>query len=211
LLSFFLAFRNEHGLMKWQVRQSNNGELYVDEDANDNATDGGALPAERYLTDVDIDIATALFLASRRWSQGSPYYPADAYESEAASLCDAILAYNIHDELHTPLLGDWCNRDDRENCKLYDATRSSDFILSSFLLFHVKHPDASARARWQQVLESTLQVAISQLGTHPTGLIGDFLVYDKRKGWHAVNGKLLESKHDGDMSWNACRTRAYFR
>ena len=135
--------------MKWQVRQSNNGELYVDEDANDNATDGGALPAERYLTDVDIDIATALFLASRRWSQGSPYYPADAYESEAASLCDAILAYNIHDELHTPLLGDWCNRDDRENCKLYDATRSSDFILSSFLLFHVKHPDASARARWQ--------------------------------------------------------------
>ena len=59
--------------MKWQVRQSNNGELYVDEDANYNATDGGALPAERYLTDVDIDIATALFLASRRWSQAVSY------------------------------------------------------------------------------------------------------------------------------------------
>ena len=59
LLSFFLSFRNGHGLMKWQVRQNGSGTLYVDEDANDCATDG------------DIDIATALFLASRNWPQGS--------------------------------------------------------------------------------------------------------------------------------------------
>lgn len=41
LLQFFLAFKNERGLMKWQVRQRSSGEIYVDDDATDNATDGG--------------------------------------------------------------------------------------------------------------------------------------------------------------------------
>lgn len=196
LLAFFRAFRNEHGLMKWQVRMNNStGQLYVDEDANNCATDG------------DIDIATALFLAQQKWPNGSAAFSAGAYGYEAAALSDALLAHCIHDELHVPLLGDWCNRDDKANCKLYDATRSSDFILSSFLLFHVKHPNPGSRQRWQQVLESTLRVAISQLDLNPrTGLIADFLVYDKKHGWHPPKGKLLESKYDCEMSWNACRT-----
>ena len=195
LLSFFLSFRNGHGLMKWQVRQNGSGTLYVDEDANDCATDG------------DIDIATALFLASRNWPQGSSSFPAGAYGYEAAALSDAILAHCIHPDLNVPLLGDWCCKDDKENCRLYDSTRSSDFILSSFLLFHMKHPNPQSRQRWQEVLESTLQVAISQLTLYPrSGLIADFLVYDKRHGWHPSKGKHLESKYDGEMSWNACRT-----
>ncbi|WFD36946.1 hypothetical protein MCUN1_003838 [Malassezia cuniculi] len=194
LLSFFLAFRNSNGLMKWQVRQNSTGTLYVTEDGESCATDG------------DIDIATALFLADKRWPQGSPMYPAGAYKYEAAALTDALLRYCIHPELNTPLLGDWANCNDSKNKRLYNATRSSDFILSSFLLFHLKHPDASSRARWQQVLEATLQAAISQLNVHSTGLIADFLEYDKRKGWLPAHGKLLESKHDGEMSWNACRT-----
>lgn len=42
LLQFFLAFKNERGLMKWQVRQrAHSGEIYVEPDATDNATDGG--------------------------------------------------------------------------------------------------------------------------------------------------------------------------
>lgn len=194
LLQFFLAFRNEHGLMKWQVRQGGSGDLYVGEDAEDCATDG------------DIDIATALFLAERRWPQGSPMFPAHAYAHEAARICDGLMAHCVHPELHVPLLGDWCNCDSSSNRKLYDVTRSSDFILSAFLLFHRKHPDAQARAQWQQVLESTLQAAMSQLQVHSTGLIADFLTYDRKHGWRPASGKLLESKHDGDMSWNACRT-----
>lgn len=124
-------------------------------------------------------------------------------------MSDALLAHCIHPQLNVPLLGDWCNTDDKKNRQLYDSTRSSDFILSSFLLFHMKHPNAQSRARWQQVLESTLQVALSQLQVNRTGLIADFLVYDGRHGWHPPHGQHLESKHDGDMSWNACRTRTY--
>ncbi|WFD31199.1 hypothetical protein MSPP1_002233 [Malassezia sp. CBS 17886] len=193
LLAFFLAYRNNHGLMNWQVRMDKHGRLYVESDAEDCATDG------------DIDIATALFLANQKWSHGSQSYPAGAYLAEGARLADAIMAYCIHPQLHVPLLGDWCNQDGKENCRLYDSTRSSDFILSSFLLFHFKHPDAGARARWQQVLEATLQAAISQQNVSSSGLIADFLVY-KNGCWKPCSGKLLESKYDGDMSWNACRT-----
>lgn len=180
--------------MQWQVRD-NGGALYVDEDGDTCATDG------------DIDIATALFLAASRWPHGSHMFPAGAYTYEAAALSDALLRHCIHVELNTPLLGDWANCDDKKNRRLYDATRSSDFILSSFLLFHMKHPDASSRARWQQVLEATLEAALSQLNHSSTGLIADFLEHDKRKGWVPASGKLLESKCDGEMSWNACRTR----
>ncbi|KAI3623902.1 hypothetical protein CBS14141_003601 [Malassezia furfur] len=194
LLSFFLAFRNENGLMKWQVRMNKHHHLYVEEDANDCATDG------------DIDIATALFLAARRWPHGSSMFPAGAYEAEAARISDALLQHCIHATLHVPLLGDWCNTDDKQNRKLYDSTRSSDFILSSFLLFYMKHPNPYSRQRWQQVLEATLKCAMDQLNVNRTGLIADFLVYDGNHGWRPTSGKLLESKHDGDMSWNACRT-----
>lgn len=194
LLAFFLAFRNEHGLMKWQVCQDKNFALYVNEDGEDCATDG------------DIDIATALFLAHKRWPGGSPMYPPGAYLAEGAALSDAILRYCIHPELHTPLLGDWANCDDKQNRRLYNSTRSSDFILSGFLLFHKMHPSAEARAQWQTVLESTLAAAISQLNVSKSGLIADFLEHDKHKGWVPASGKLLESKYDGEMSWNACRT-----
>ena len=195
LLTFFLNFRNEHGLMMWQVRMNQSGALYVEEDARDCATDG------------DIDIATALFQAQRVWPNGSSSFPAGAYGYEAAALSDALLAHCVHPELHVPLLGDWCCTDSKENRRLHDSTRSSDFILSSFLLFHMKHPNPESRQRWQQVLEATLQVAISQLDVNPrTGLIADFLVHDKRHGWHPSKGKHLESKYDGEMSWNACRT-----
>ncbi|PKI82403.1 hypothetical protein MVES_003659 [Malassezia vespertilionis] len=177
LLAFFLAYRNEHGLMKWQIRSNKHGQLYVKEDAEDCATDG------------DIDIATALFLAQQKWAHGSPMYPAGAYGNEGARLADAIMAHCIHPRLHTPLLGDWCNEEDKQNRKLYDATRSSDFILSSFLLFHTKHPDPRARAQWQQVLESTLEAATSQLRHCKTGLVADFLVHDKN-GWVPATWRL---------------------
>lgn len=198
LLRFFLAFRSPKGLMKWQVRQNDRG-LYVAEDAEDCATDG------------DIDIATALLLAHKKWPHGSHAFPANAYGNEGARLADALLEHCIHPDLHTPLLGDWCNCDGAANRRLYNSTRSSDFILSSFLLFHLHHPSADARARWQHVLEATLHAALSQLQQTSTGLVADFLEHDARKGWRPAKGKLLESQYDGDMSWNACRTRMCLR
>ncbi|PWN50881.1 Six-hairpin glycosidase [Violaceomyces palustris] len=193
LLRFFLNFRNKNGLMKWQIRMKN-GQTYVEEDGESSATDG------------DIDIATSLFQASKLFPQGGPpAYPPGTYFHEASRLCKSILDHTIHPTLHVPLLGDWCNQESNEARRLYDSTRSSDFILSSFLLFHRMHPDPNVRSRWQEVLESTLQLVLSQ--PNPSGLIADFYEFDRSSStWRPARGKLLESENDGQMSWNACRT-----
>lgn len=48
LLQFFLNFRNNNGLMKWQVRQKEKfGDLYLAEDGETSATDGGTLTLYR--------------------------------------------------------------------------------------------------------------------------------------------------------------------
>lgn len=87
--------------MKWQIRQSNHRGIYVEEDGETSATDG------------DIDIATSLFLASRFFPQGSPVFPAGAYQYEGAALADSLMRHCIHPRLKTPLLGDWCNTDSK--------------------------------------------------------------------------------------------------
>ncbi|KAN0059626.1 hypothetical protein ACQY0O_008195 [Thecaphora frezii] len=196
LLTFFLRFRNERGLMKWQIRShTNGGGLYVASDGSTSATDG------------DIDIATSLVVASRLFPQGSPAYPAGAYAYEAAALIAAIQKYEIHPHLFTPLLGDWCNRDSEENQRLYDATRSSDFILSGFRLFEGFVQDPSQKHFWRQVTTSILSATISVSSQSETGLLPDFLEYNHaEQTWKPAWGKLLESENDGHVSWNACRT-----
>ncbi|KAE8240042.1 hypothetical protein A4X13_0g7965 [Tilletia indica] len=196
MLRYFLAFRNENGLMQWQQQiNKRTHEVFTEMDeGNTCATDG------------DIDIATALFLASRIFPHGGPAFPQGAYAYEAAQLSSALLNKCIHRQLNTPLLGDWCNTGDRKNERLYNSTRTSDFILSAFLLFYRMHPDPNQRARWQAVLEATLSAALSQVPHHaPVGILPDFLEWDGRC-WKPAQGKLLESKNDGEMSWNACRT-----
>ncbi|KDN51401.1 glycoside hydrolase family 8 protein [Tilletiaria anomala UBC 951] len=194
LLRFFLAFRNDHSLMKWQVKQDSHRGIYCDDDGQTSATDG------------DIDVATALFLAGKVFAD-SPVFSNSAYWTEGNRLASAILRYEIHPRLGTPLLGDWANEDGAENVKLYNSTRTSDFILSSFLLFHRVVADAGERSRWQWVIESTLSAALSQLHRGVL-LLPDFLVFNLRTNqWEVPHGKLLESeKGDGQMSWNACRT-----
>lgn len=195
LLAFFLRFKNERGLMCWQIRSpyppSSSGgtvEPYVEEDGKTSATDG------------DIDIASALYLATRVFGEGDA-----RYRSEADRLTSVVLRYTIHPELGTPLLGDWANRDTAEARKLYDATRTSDFILSAFALFARYHSNAEERHRWQSVLDATKRTALSCGGR--TGFLPDFLQYDSHsQSWHGAKGKLLESDHDGDINWNACRT-----
>jgi hypothetical protein len=56
------------------------------------------------------------------------------------------------------------------------------------------------------VLESSLSAALSQ-AHHGCGLLPDFLVFNRSSSsWTPPQGKHLESEHDGQMSWNACRT-----
>ncbi|SPC61290.1 related to Endoglucanase [Ustilago sp. UG-2017b] len=195
LFTFFLNFRNNHGLMCWQIRSPHQPsspvgpvQPYVEEDGKTSATDG------------DVDIASSLYLASRVFGEGD-----GGYRLEADKLASAILRWTIHPELGTPLMGDWANRDSEEASKLYDATRTSDFILSAFALFARQHRDPAERQRWGWVLESTKRVALSCGGT--TGFLPDFLQYDaKTATWHPPKGHLLESEHDGALNWNACRT-----
>ncbi|SPO22862.1 related to Endoglucanase [Ustilago trichophora] len=195
LLNFFLNFLNPNGLMCWQIRsphQPSSGghpvQPYVEEDGKTSATDG------------DIDIASSLYLASKVFGDGD-----GRYRREADRLCSQILRFTIHPELGTPLLGDWANRDSPEAEKLYNATRTSDFILSAFVLFSRSHSNPNERSRWGWVLECTKRVALCCGGC--TGFLPDFLVYDSKSAtWSAVKGKLLESEHDGAVNWNACRT-----
>ncbi|EPQ29494.1 uncharacterized protein PFL1_02713 [Pseudozyma flocculosa PF-1] len=195
LLRFFLHFRNEKGLMKWQVRQKKHHALYVAEDGQTSATDG------------DIDIAAALILASRLFPQGSPAYPAGAYRHEAQALLSAIYRYEIHPDLRTPLLGDWCNSDGDDNVRLYNATRSSDFILSAFHLFEQFVDDAGQKQAWRSVVDAVVGATVSVSSQSETGLVPDFLEYNaQERTWKPAWGKLLEGEYDGHVSWNACRT-----
>lgn len=195
LFSFFLNFRNDKGFMCWQIRSphmpsSTSGSVqpFVEDDGSTSATDG------------DIDIASALYRASKVFGDHD-----GRYRSEADKLTSAILRYTIHPELGTPLLGDWANKNSAEGVKLYNSTRTSDFILSAFALFSRYHCNPEERQRWAWVLESTKRAALSCGGS--TGFLPDFLTYDPHTStWHAAKGKLLESEHDGALNWNACRT-----
>lgn len=144
-------------------------------------------------------------MAARFFPQGGPVFPAGAYSYEGAALADSIMRNCIHPQLKTPMLGDWCNTDSKEGVRLYNSVRSSDLILSGFLLFHRAHPDQQQRQRWQEVLEASISVALSQANS-PTGLLPDFLEFHQSRGWVPAKGKLLESERDGDVNWNACRT-----
>lgn len=193
LLAFFRSFRNANGLMCWQIRSPHqpSGDAgavqpYVEEDGKTSATDG------------DIDIASSLYLASRVFGD-------EGYKEKADKLASAVLRHTIHPDLGTPLLGDWANKDSEEGLRLYNATRTSDFILSAFALFSRYHSSAQERGRWEWVLESTKQAALSCGGS--TGFLPDFLEYDSTaRQWHPAKGKLLESEKDGALNWNACRT-----
>lgn len=195
LLTFFLAFRNANGLMCWQIRSPNQPssptgpvQPFVEQDGTTSATDG------------DIDIASALYLAAKVFGD-----PEAKYRVEADRLTSQIFKHTIHPQLGTPLLGDWANRDTDEARKLYDATRTSDFILSAFVLFSRHHGSAEQRERWAWVLECTKRVALSCGAS--TGFLPDFVQYNaSSQSWHPVKGRLLESDHDGALNWNACRT-----
>jgi len=100
--------------MMWQQRIKN-GQLYMTSDGKDSATDG------------DVDIASALFLAARIWPSGSSAYPAGKYLDWAVSVANVLRRKVVHRTANVLLLGDWADPSDRT---LYDATRSSDMILS---------------------------------------------------------------------------------
>ncbi|KAF9580281.1 hypothetical protein BGW38_003137 [Lunasporangiospora selenospora] len=203
LLRWFLHFRNKNGLCAWQQIDDKSSRTYC------NAPDGGSNSA----TDGDIDIATALFYASRVWGR-SPCGRHD-YRQIAIPLCKAIWDHEINHFTFMPTLGDWVKVPEVSAAgysggaqygsegKYNDVTRPSDFILSGFLTFY--NEDVERSSQWARVLDTIITNVQHQMTLNPTGLIADFLKFSANGFFEPAQHKLLESDNDKDYNWNSCR------
>src|SRR6202008_4227841 len=81
----------------------------------------------------------------------------------------------------------------------------SDFMTGHMLAF-AKY-DTANTSRWESVY-STVSQAVKYQFTHGSGATGLMPDFEVRSGSNfvPVSGTYLESKHDGDFSYNACRT-----
>lgn len=168
-------------LLAWK-QTLQNGQM-VDVEGVDSATDG------------DLDVAYSLLLAHVQWgSNGSHNYLA-----EARKVMAAILQFDVNPKKSNLTVGSWVSGTDRK------YTRPSDFMASHILAF--ARWDTANAAAWNKV-HATIVKAVNDQFTHgseATGIVPDFMVF-KNGLWVPTPGKFLETKHDGDYSYNACRT-----
>lgn len=155
-------------------------------------TPGGPFSA----TDGDMDIAYALLMAHQQWgSQGKINY-----KEEALQIIQALMASVVCQEEWVLQLGDWV----AASPYYHQATRSSDFMLHHLYVF--AQVDEENREKWRKVYNKKLEI-INQTHerlTPRTALLPDF--FRLRDGeFLPAKGTFLETKHDGDFSFNACR------
>jgi endo-1,4-beta-D-glucanase Y len=146
-------------------------------------------------TDGDLSIAFGLLLADRQWGSAGTI----DYLAEARARINAIKKWEINHKTHLTNLGDWAH-DDRRAYRF--GTRPSDFMLDHFRAFQT----ATGDQFWGKVVTSTKKL-ISRMQTRHaprTGLLPDFVV-DTDAGPKPAPRNYLESRNDGQYSWNACR------
>jgi endoglucanase len=168
-------------LMAWK-QTLQNGQM-DDVEGTDSATDG------------DLDIAYSLLLAHVQWgSNGSHNYLA-----EARKVMAAILQFDVNPRKNNLTVGSWVSGTDRK------YTRPSDFMASHILAF--ARWDTANSARWTAVHKTMIKAVNDQFnnGSQATGIVPDFMLA-KDGRWQPVPGTWLETEHDGDYSYNACRT-----
>jgi len=138
--------------------------------------------------DGDMDIAYALLLADRRWGSGNGIN----YKAEAVKIINAVMKSEISHKTWRPLLGDW---DEDEY-----STRPSDWMPDHFRAFR----DASGDNRWNNVIAAVygMRLDIVNRFSHETGLLPDFVI---GRNPEPAPPDYLESRHDGDYYYNACR------
>lgn len=184
--SMFRYFRahpsmNAPHLMAWK-QTLRNGRM-VDVEGADSATDG------------DLDIAYSLLLAHVQWGSAG----AVNYRAEALSVLHDVLAHEVNTATWTLTPGDWASGADTNH------TRPSDFMTGHFLVF--AKADAANAGKWSKIYGAVANIVNYQFrhGSQDTGLMPDFMV---RKGANfvPVPGTYLETQHDGDFDYNACRT-----
>jgi endo-1,4-beta-D-glucanase Y len=168
-------------LMAWK-QALKNGQM-VDVGGADSATDG------------DLDIAYALLLANVQWGSGG----AVNYKAEALLVLHGVLAHEVNPSTMTLTPGDWASGSDARH------TRPSDFMTDHFLAF--AKADTANAGKWKTIHDNVAAIVNYQFahGSRNTGLVPDFMV---QSGDHFVPvvDQYLETPHDGDFDYNACRT-----
>ncbi len=143
-------------------------------------------------TDGDLDIAYGLLLADRQWGGGH-----GDYKALARRRIDAVMEREVHPVTRLTKLGDWSSG------RFDEVSRTSDWMPDHFRAFRA----ATGDPRWDEVLDAHLSLA-DALRTHhapATGLLPDFVVDTTSGEPRPAPGQVLESPHDGDYHWNACR------
>lgn len=149
---------------------------------------------ETSATDGDMDIAYSLLLANTQWgSKGNIDYLAEAKE-----VISAIAKQEINTKTYSILLSNAVEFDSKD----YFDMRSSDFMPAHYRAFlNVSRDDA-----WNRVINSNYRNfdSLQKKYSPNAGLLPDFF-RKINKNVKPVEGKYLESKHDGDYNYNACR------
>ncbi|HYA42477.1 MAG TPA: glycosyl hydrolase family 8 [Syntrophobacteraceae bacterium] len=169
-------------LMAW--KQVSCGGHMVDVEGVDSATDG------------DLDIAYSLLLADKQWGSSG----AIDYKAEALAVMGDILAKDVNRQDWNLLCGDWAYGSDMHH------TRPSDFMVDHFLAFAAA--DTAHHSQWMNVYRKICSIVKYQYnfgGSAKTGLMPDFMV-KSGSNFVPVSGTYLETPHDGDFDYNACRT-----
>ena len=185
LFYFYKKYRNANGLMKWYVNASGNPSK-----GNDNATDG------------DLDAALSLIMADAQWgSEGEINY-----SEEAIKVLNSLISNNVdmpgndgksvEDNDWSIRCGDWWGYDST------NLTRTSDFLVSHFKIFAQFYD-----SRWTNVANRCYNIInIVQSNYSSSGLLPDFLYTTNGNPDVMIPpGKIIESVHDGEYHYNACR------
>ena len=168
-------------LMAWKQTLKNG--VMVNIEGADSATDG------------DLDIAYALLLAHVQWGSAG----AINYKKQALLILHDVLKHEVNANTLTFTPGDWASGADANH------TRPSDFMTGHVLAF--AKADTANTAKWNAIHQKIAAIVNYQFahGSQKTGLMPDFMV-KSGSNFVPVPGKYLESRHDGDFSYNACRT-----
>lgn len=173
---------NSPHLMAW--KQTLKSGVMVNVGGPDSATDG------------DLDIAYALLLAHVQWGSSG----AINYRAEAVAVMHDILGHEVNAATLTTTPGDWATGADANH------TRPSDFMTDHLLAF--ARFDSTNAAAWRAMHGKIASIVTYQFGhgSQATGLMPDFMVLAGNGRFVPTPGKYLETTHDGDFYWNACRT-----
>ncbi|MDE7098926.1 MAG: hypothetical protein K2O60_07240 [Ruminococcus sp.] len=190
---YFRAHNSDIGanLMSWQ--QCDNGSALID-GANEGSMTGGSCDSA---TDGDMDIAYSLLMADSIWGSDGEI----DYRSEAVSVINDIMKYDVNHEYWTLTLGDWVSECDKSD-NYYSATRCSDFIVQYMPVF----ADVTGNDNWLKVYDTTYGIINGIVKEYGTGILPDFVIRNADGKYIPAPADFLESENDGNYYYNSCRT-----